>query len=101
MVATAHDEILCDNEKEKTLAACNRVHESHKTQERCLNGRSYGKRLAKEVFYNIYKRLEKKTDRAITPAAKAVCVPEHLSSPGSLQVKQLHHLHAQLSLGQN
>ena len=29
MVATAHNEILCDNEKEQTLAACNRVDESH------------------------------------------------------------------------
>ena len=32
---------------------------------------------------------------------EAVCVPEHLSQPGSAQAKQLHHLHAQLSLGQN
>ena len=42
----------------------------------------------------------KKTDRAITPATEAVCVPEHLVLPGSLQAKQLHHLHTQLSLGQ-
>ena len=42
---------------------------------------------------------QKKTDRAITPAAEAVCVPEHLAPPGSLQAKQLHHLHAQLTLG--
>ena len=48
-----------------------------------------------------YKRLKKKTDRAVTPATEAVCVPEHLAPPGSLQAKQLHHLHAQLSLGQS
>ena len=42
-----------------------------------------------------------KTDRAITPATEAVCVPAHLVLPGSLQAKQLHHLHAQLSLGQS
>ena len=36
---------------------------------------------------------------AITPAAEAVCVPAHLAPPGSLQAKQLRHLHAQLSLG--
>ena len=33
--------------------------------------------------------------------AEAVCVPAHLALPGSLQAKQLHHLHAQLSLGQS
>ena len=43
----------------------------------------------------------KKTDRAITPAAEAVRVPAHLEPPGSLQAKQLHHLHAQLSLGES
>ena len=32
---------------------------------------------------------------------EAVCVPEHLTLPGSLQAKQLHHLHAQLSLEQS
>ena len=31
---------------------------------------------------------------------EAVCVPEHLVPPGSPQAKQLHHLHAQLSLGE-
>ena len=49
-----------------------------------------------------YKRLKKDraiTDRAITPAVEAVCVPEHVASPGSLQAKQVHHFHAQLSLG--
>ena len=46
-------------------------------------------------------KAQKKTDRAITPAAEAVCVPEHLALPGSLQVEQLHHLHAELSLGQS
>ena len=32
---------------------------------------------------------------------EAVCVPEHLAPPGSLQAKQLYHLHAQLSLEQS
>ena len=40
------------------------------------------------------------TDRAIPPAVEAFCVPEHLAPPGSPQAKQLHHLHAQLSLGE-
>ena len=48
-----------------------------------------------------YKSLEKKIDRAITPAMEAVCVPKHLALPGSLKAKQLHHLHAQLSLRQS
>ena len=43
----------------------------------------------------------KKTGRAIIPSTKAVCVPAHLAPPGSLQAKQLRHLHAQLSLGQS
>ena len=43
----------------------------------------------------------KKTDRAIAPAAEAARVPAHLALPGSPQAKQLHHLHAQLSLGQS
>ena len=37
----------------------------------------------------------------MTPAAEAVCVPEHLVPPGTPKAKQLHHLHAQLSLGQS
>ena len=48
-----------------------------------------------------YKRLRKDSDRAITPVVEAVRVPAHLAPPGSLQAKQLHHLHAQLSLGQS
>ena len=44
---------------------------------------------------------KKDSDRAMTPAAEAVRVPEHLMLPGSPQAKQLHHLHAQLSLGQS
>ena len=31
-----------------------------------------------------YKRLKKKTERAITPVVKAVCVPAHLALSGSL-----------------
>ena len=37
------------------------------------------------------------TFRAITPAAEAVCVPEHLALPGPLKAKQPRHLHTQLS----
>ena len=44
---------------------------------------------------------KKISDRAITLATEAVCVLEHLALPGSLQAKQLHHLQAQLSLGQS
>ena len=44
---------------------------------------------------------QKKTDRAITSVAEAVCVLGHLALPGSPQAKKLHHLHAQLSLGQS
>ena len=48
-----------------------------------------------------YKRLRKDPGRAITPAAEAVHVPAHFAPPGSLQAKQLCHLHAQLSMRQN
>ena len=37
----------------------------------------------------------------MTPSVEAVTVSEHLALPGSPQVKQLHHLHTQLSLGQS
>ena len=47
-----------------------------------------------------YKRFKKDSDGAITPVVKTVCVPAHLVPPGSPQAKQLHHLHAQLSLGE-
>ena len=68
---------------------------------KCLNGQSYGERLAKEAFWlPAIRGLRKDSDRAITPAAEPVCVPEHLAPPGS-QAKQLHHLQAQLSLGQS
>ena len=68
----------------------------------CLNGQSYGERLAKEAFQLPVTRGSKKdSDRARTPAVEAVCVPAHLALPGSLQAKQLRHLHAQLSLGQS
>ena len=69
---------------------------------KCLNGQSYGERLAKEAFWSPATRgLKKDSDRATTPAAEAVCVPAHLVPPGPLQAKQLRHLHAQLSLGQS
>ena len=69
---------------------------------KCLNGWSNGERLAKEAFWPPATRGSKKDcDRAITPVSEAVGVPEHLAPPGSPQAKQLDHLHAHLSLGQN
>ena len=68
---------------------------------KCLNRRSYGERLAKETFLSPATRgLKKDSDKAITPAAEAVCVPAYLVLPGSWQVKQLCHFQAQSSLGQ-
>ena len=68
----------------------------------CLNRQSCGERQVQEVFCSPVTRGSKKdSDRAITPAAEAIHVPAHLAPPGSLQAKQLHHLHAQLSLGQS
>ena len=44
---------------------------------------------------------KKDSERAVTPAAEATCVPAHLAPPGSARPKQLCHLHAQPSLGQS
>ena len=44
---------------------------------------------------------KKDSDRAITPVAETVHLPIHLVPPGSLQAQQLHHFHAQVSLGQS
>ena len=44
---------------------------------------------------------KKDSERTVSPAAEAVCVPAHLVPPGSSQDRQLHHLHAQLSQGQS
>ena len=69
---------------------------------KCLNRQSYRERLAKEAFWSPATRGSKKDSaRDITPEAEAVHVPAHLVPPGSPQAKQLHHLHAQLSLGQS
>ena len=69
---------------------------------KCLNGQSYRKTGQRSLLINRYKRLEKKdSEKAITPAVEAVRVPAHLAPPGSPQFKQLHHIHAQLSLGQS
>ena len=47
-------------------------------------------RLAKEAFWLPATRgLKKDSDKAITPAVEAVCVPAHLLPPGSPQAKQL------------
>ena len=69
---------------------------------KCLNGQSYGESLTKQAFWSpATGGWEKDSDRAITPAVEAVHVPAHLASPVTLQAKQLHHLHTQLSLGQS
>ena len=69
---------------------------------KCLNWQSYGERLTKEAFWSPATRdLKKDSNRAITPSAEAVHIPAQLVLPGSPQAKQLCHLHAQLSLGQN
>ena len=73
-----------------------------KDPSKCLNWQSYRETLAKEAFWLPATRgSNKDSDRAITPAAEAVCVPAHLELPGSPQAKQLHHLHTPLSLGQS
>ena len=69
---------------------------------KCLNGRSYGERLAKEAFCLPATRGSKKdSDRVITPGVEAVHVPAQMAPPRSLKAKQLHHLHTQLSVGQS
>ena len=69
---------------------------------KCLNGWSYGERLAKGAFWSLATRsLKKDPDRAITPAPEAVHVPAHLAPPGSSQAKKPCHLHTQLSLGES
>ena len=67
---------------------------------KCLKGRSYGERLAKEASLEL-QDAQKKTDRAITFVTEAVRFPAHLAPPGSPYAKQLCHLPAQLSLGQS
>ena len=67
-----------------------------------LNGWSYRERLAKEAFLSLAIRSSKKdSDRAITPVAEAVHILAQLVPLGSLKVKQLSHLHGQLSLEQS
>ena len=51
--------------------------------------------------HQLHEARRKDSDRAITPAAEAVCILAHLALPGPPQAKQLHHLRAQLSLGQS
>ena len=61
---------------------------------KCLNGRRYGERLAKEAFLPPATRgSTKDSDRAIIPGAEAVHVPAHFAPPGFPQAKQLRHLH--------
>ena len=88
----------------KYLLTENKMVEGHQARQpsQCLKGPSYGERLDKEAFSSPATRHSTKdSERAITPAAEAACVPGHLGPPGSPQAKQLHYLHAQISLGQN
>ena len=66
----------------------------------CLNQWSYKDWPKRPSDHRLQEAGKKDSDRAITPAMEAVCVPEHLTLPGSLQAKQLCHLHAQLLQGQ-
>ena len=69
---------------------------------KCLNKAELQRKTGQRgLLIASYKRLEKDTDRTITPAAEAVRVPAHLAPPGSLKAKQLQHLHTELSLGQS
>ena len=63
-------------------------------------GRTTEKEWAKRPSDHQLQEAEKKkdSDRTLTPEAEAVHVPAHLVLPGSPQAKQMHHLHAQLSL---
>ena len=60
-----------------------------------LNGRSSGEKLVKQTDWSPAARACKKdSERATTPAAQAVRVPEHLVPSGYPQPKQRLHLHA-------
>ena len=64
-------------------------------------GRASGKDWSRRPFDCQLQEIPIKTDRAITSASEEVSVPGHLVPRGSLQAKQLCHLHTQLSLEQN
>ena len=72
----------------------------------CLSRLRYRKRLGKEVFWSPATRGSKKkkkdSDSTITPGVEAVCslCPCLLAPPGSLQAKQLCHLHMGAELPQ-
>ena len=69
---------------------------------KCLQGQSYGERLATEAFWSPATRGRKKgSGRAVSPAVETVRVPTHLAPPGPPQAQQLRHLHAQLSRGRS
>ena len=55
------------------------------------------------VFSNkwVTRGSKKDSNRAMIPAVEAVDVPAHLVPPESWQPRQVHHLHAQPSLGQS
>ena len=67
----------------------------------CLNQWSYKDWPKRPSDHRLQEAGKKDSDRAITPAAEAVHVPTHLVLRRVPQAKQLHHLHAQLSLGQS
>ena len=74
--------------------------EGPQARSKCLNGLSYGERLAKKTLWSpATAGWKKDSDKGRTPVAEAVCVPAHLTPPGSPHGKQLRHLHAQHSLG--
>ena len=84
------------------LTPNNREGSQARAPSKCLNEQSYRERLAKEAFRSLATRGSKKdSERAITLVVGAVHVPTCLAPPGSPQAKQLHHLHAQPSLGQS
>ena len=69
---------------------------------KCLEEWSYGERVAKEVSLSLATRCWRKdSDGAKTSVAAAVSVSAHLALPGSPQVKQLCHVHAQHWLWQS
>ena len=83
--------------------ALNNIEEpQERAPSKCLNGAELWRKMShRGLLIASYKRLEKDSERAIPPVAEAVHVPAHLAPPESLQAKQLHHHHTQLSLGQS
>ena len=79
----------------------NRLRSQARELSKCLKCRATEKTSQRGFLISSYQSLKKDSDRAIAPVAETVCVPAHLALPGSLQLKQLCHLHTQLSLMQS